>query len=577
MENEAITAAELAEEDRSDVEDEISSDVANLSSYVQLLDYKMSELMREERSEEEMQELKAAIEAFNGDQDELKKQLSEIQIKFGDKRGIEQEMHGLISENKIEDSSDGVDLHCETSMKTEGPVRKLRRLLSNFGESGDDLKNNIENYLIMKMLKEMKRESDRSVDSDGTEDEIARIVEGITQKVFELISNTGNKLKKKLDEIQKESDRSDDDSAEREVYAIVEGLIEQSCDLTQQLCDYGNDLKKKLEAMRNELNQPVYCTEHEVYRPTVEELTKKLCDIGTDLKEELKQSQKESDLYDDQAESETFRNAEKLERTISKTEGYKNKKTDDEHRRLSKESVMAEIGGFKSESAEFEKKSDNSIDLEVYTNIEGLEDEMYALMRHQADKSTEKSVKEQYDLSKQMLKRLMKNTTDSDEESETEISSLQANLVVLMLEKEKAQAKFQQLKSETELLKQSNCEKEMEIVDLVKSKVAAILEPTTDDEVRDRIDSLFQSQIDQLMKQTKAKMVQAESEEMELVTDQMHNELADSTITSDKALDAEKGLKLKCSAIAVVITGAVAALAAFFCLGNAKVQRRSKD
>ncbi|KAI8569004.1 hypothetical protein RHMOL_Rhmol02G0245400 [Rhododendron molle] len=190
--------------------------------------------------------------------------------------------------------------------------------------------------------------------------------------------------------------------------------------------------------------------------------------------------------------------------------------------------------------------------VEVETNVEGLDDEMYEVVRPPKIEGLAKEMRELYRQvtkgTKDKVNRLMKDPDESpsegDEESESESESeserencemllktslrlmleldieirglleeLEQQLQLLMFKVDEAGPKVLALRAEVEVLKESNYAKEVEVIGMVKGLMDG---GATEAEV---IDAVWKSEIGPMVEKAKEKIAQVKSERKEVDMD----------------------------------------------------------
>ncbi|CAK9144087.1 unnamed protein product [Ilex paraguariensis] len=205
----------------------------------------------------------------------------------------------------------------------------------------------------------------------------------------------------------------------------------------------------------------------------------------------LKEAPKEPDQSNDQTEVGFYTNIEEVEQEMG-----------EQTRKLGENGDNEEQGGVNKSNVPWIVGDDVS-------DVQGLE----------FDKSRGKFTGENKEVMKKDLDEKQKKTTRLDEKSEaleliskqmvdleTEIASLQVDLMFLVHEKEQLEEKYVLLKSELVKLKEDNCEKELKISNLVKNSVAALLAEPVDRDLRGK----FQSQMKKIIAKLESTLDQSE-------------------------------------------------------------------
>ncbi|CAK9139302.1 unnamed protein product [Ilex paraguariensis] len=261
---------------------------------------------------------------------------------------------------------------------------------------------------------------------------------------------------------------------------------------------------------------------------------------GIQIKYEL-MSLKEPDQSNDRTDGGFYKNVEEVEQEMG-----------EQMRKLGENGDNEEQGGVNKSNVQWIIEDDVS-------DVEGVE----------FDISRGKFTGENKEVTKKDLDEKQKKTTPSDEkfealelisnqmvDLETEIASLQADLMLLVHEKERVAEKYALLKSELVKLKEGNCKKELKIFDLVEHSFTALLAEPVDRDLRDK----FQSQMEKIKAKLESTLDQSEDILEESMTTTEEEELQ----MVNGAENSTKVLKQIWPTIAVV-TGAFAVIGALFC------------
>ncbi|CAK9162562.1 unnamed protein product [Ilex paraguariensis] len=240
-----------------------------------------------------------------------------------------------------------------------------------------------------------------------------------------------------------------------------------------------------------------------------EEVWRKILGLNVDTElDDLDEKSKDTDQFNNVTQPDYYTNIEGLEEELYELmREFKEDDEKEEQGRLNKLNVEQKVLN----------RPEDSIECVDFAEIDGLE----------FDKSKEEFKEKEEDATKGDLDQNQKveldqnQKMDLDQESEilelifnqigeleTRIPRLQDERARLKREEDEVDAKFQLLKLELAKLKQRNSDMEMDVFELVKNRIKAIMEQPADHELREKVKSWLESQTEKV----EAKMESTETQ-----------------------------------------------------------------